>query len=230
VLLAVLVLVLLLTVLSPLVAVAAALVFGTSIVALIITAAQKRSMRGWGTVAVASLVLVVATGGISDALYGIGFLASSDPRSNGSAEEPGGASVVSGGEFTSVPAGSASSSAPAAGSEDAGSASGTLPYYEVVYSSPSSEPGGINLEILVGAAPDRYRQDIELVFKDIEAQTQGQYDFVYIIVRNYGGMSVGGTSVVPGQVMLARGYISHTDTGEVATGVPSGSYSIEYYM
>jgi hypothetical protein len=61
---------LLLTVLSPLGLVAAAVLFGVSLIALVVRVAQRRSVRRWGIVAGASLVLVFALGGISNALYG----------------------------------------------------------------------------------------------------------------------------------------------------------------
>jgi hypothetical protein len=69
-----LVLLVLLVLLSPVVAIVAALLFGVSIIALIIRVSQKRSVKEWGIVAVGSVVLMFTFGGISDVLYGIGFV------------------------------------------------------------------------------------------------------------------------------------------------------------
>jgi hypothetical protein len=71
--LAVLVLLALFTVLSPLGAVVAAVVFAVSMIALIIRVAQRRSVMGWGTTAVASLALALAFSGVSSVLYGGGL-------------------------------------------------------------------------------------------------------------------------------------------------------------
>ncbi len=68
----------LLVLLSPVAVIVAALLFGVSIIALIIRVVQKGSLKNWGMVAVASLVLVFVFGGISGALYGVGFGGGSD--------------------------------------------------------------------------------------------------------------------------------------------------------
>lgn len=68
-----LVLLLVLTILSPLVVVVAALGLGVSIIGLIIRVAQRGSVRGWGITAVSFLVLVFVFGSVSNAMYGIGF-------------------------------------------------------------------------------------------------------------------------------------------------------------
>lgn len=65
-----LVLLVLLIVLSPVAVIVAGLLFGVSIIALIIRVAQKGSLKNWGLVAVGSMVLMFAFGGISGALYG----------------------------------------------------------------------------------------------------------------------------------------------------------------
>ena len=67
-----LVLLLILTVLSPLAFVVAALLLMVSIIALIIRLTKRGSVKGWGIVAVASLVSLFVFGGISNALYGFG--------------------------------------------------------------------------------------------------------------------------------------------------------------
>lgn len=68
-----LVVLVLLVLLSPVVALVAALLVGVSIIALMIRVAQKGSLKNWGLVAVGSVVLMFTFGGISGALYGIGF-------------------------------------------------------------------------------------------------------------------------------------------------------------
>lgn len=68
----------LLVVLSPVAMVVAVLLFGVSIIALMVRMAQKGSLRNWGMVAVGSVVLVFVFGGISGALYGVGFGGGSD--------------------------------------------------------------------------------------------------------------------------------------------------------
>lgn len=77
-----LVLLLILTVLSPLALIAAALLFGVSFIALIIRVVQRGSIRGWVIVAVASLASLFVFGGISDALYSTGFLGASNSASS----------------------------------------------------------------------------------------------------------------------------------------------------
>jgi hypothetical protein len=71
---------LLLTVLSPVGMIIAALLLGVSIIALIIRIAQRRAIKGWGIIAVASLVLMFMFGGIASALYGGGLSADSGFR------------------------------------------------------------------------------------------------------------------------------------------------------
>jgi hypothetical protein len=60
----------LLVFLSPLVVLICALVLGVSVIALVIRAAQRRSVKNWAIVAVASVVMMFAFGRISDILYG----------------------------------------------------------------------------------------------------------------------------------------------------------------
>lgn len=68
------VLLVLFTLLSPLVLIAAAILLAVSITALIIRFSRRDSVgdsvRGWGAVAVASLVMVLVFGGISNVIYG----------------------------------------------------------------------------------------------------------------------------------------------------------------
>jgi hypothetical protein len=73
-----LVMLVLLVFLSPLAVLISALVLGASIIALIVRVAQRGSIRGWGIIAVASLVLMLVSGGISDSLYGTAFVGRPD--------------------------------------------------------------------------------------------------------------------------------------------------------
>lgn len=68
--------------LSPLARFAALLLFGVSVIALIVRARQRRSTGRWPIVAVASLVLALVFAGVSDALYGDGLLGNSEATSN----------------------------------------------------------------------------------------------------------------------------------------------------
>ncbi len=58
--------------LSPLVAFVALLVLVVAVVALIFRALRRRPLRNWGLIALASLLLLVVFGGITNALYGGG--------------------------------------------------------------------------------------------------------------------------------------------------------------
>ena len=71
-----LVLLVLFVLLSPLAMLAAALLFGVSVIALIVRARQRRSKGRWPIVTVTSLVLILAFAGISNALYGTGYMQS----------------------------------------------------------------------------------------------------------------------------------------------------------
>lgn len=78
-----LVVLVLLVLLSPVAAIVAALLLGVSVIALIIRVAKKGSIKNWGMVTVASLVLMFTFGGISNALYGIGFVGSDESVPSG---------------------------------------------------------------------------------------------------------------------------------------------------
>ncbi len=67
----------LLIVLSPVALLAVALVFGASLIGLIVRSGQRAPLWGWGIIAAASFVLVIALAGVSGAPYGTG----SSPRS-----------------------------------------------------------------------------------------------------------------------------------------------------
>jgi hypothetical protein len=68
--------------LSPLSVLVCALLLGVSIIALIGRVAQRGSVKGWGAVAVASLVLMFVFGVISDSLYGTAFVGLPDPTAS----------------------------------------------------------------------------------------------------------------------------------------------------
>jgi hypothetical protein len=70
---------LMLTVLSPLGFVVALLLFGVSFIGLIVRLGQGRSIKGWGIIAVVSLVFAFVFAGVSDALYGGVLSGSSNP-------------------------------------------------------------------------------------------------------------------------------------------------------
>jgi hypothetical protein len=84
VLLVLLVWLVLVAVLSPVTGIVCGGLFGVSIIALIIRVAQRRSVRNWAIVAVASVVLMVTFGGISDFVYGGGPSGSSSDNFGGS--------------------------------------------------------------------------------------------------------------------------------------------------
>lgn len=65
-----LVLLLLLVLLSPLAFVVAALLFGASIIALIIRMTRRESVKGWATVAVISIALMFVFGSLTSSIYG----------------------------------------------------------------------------------------------------------------------------------------------------------------
>ncbi len=62
--------VVLLVLLSPVMRVVAITVFGVSILALVVRGVQRKSIREWGIIAVASLVLIPVFGGVSGVFYG----------------------------------------------------------------------------------------------------------------------------------------------------------------
>ncbi len=80
------VLLLVLVFLSPLAFIAAAVLLGVSVLILIYRVYERGSVKGWGIVAVASLISLFVFGGISNSIYGIG---SNNPPSStdGSTED-----------------------------------------------------------------------------------------------------------------------------------------------
>ena len=104
----------LLVVLSPVAMIAAALVLGVSIIALIYQVIYKGPIKSWGIAAVVSVVLLLTFGGISGALYGIGFMGGGESVSSGQDGGRGGAGTPSsgGGDFpATTPSPAASPSA-----------------------------------------------------------------------------------------------------------------------
>jgi zinc-ribbon domain len=83
--------------LSPVAVIICALLLGVSIIALIIRVAQRRSVKNWGIVAVASVVLMFTFGATSEGLYGIGFLGLSRSDSSGGGEKDTASSSTGGG-------------------------------------------------------------------------------------------------------------------------------------
>lgn len=75
-----------LALLSPVMRVVAIVVFGMSILALVVRGVQRKSIREWGIVAVASLVLIPIFGGVSVIFYGSGFPLGGVANSEGSSE------------------------------------------------------------------------------------------------------------------------------------------------
>jgi len=103
VLLALLVWLVFLAFLSPVVGIVFGSLFGVSIIALIIRVAQRRPIRNWAIVAVASVVLMFTFGGISDIVYGGGWGPSSGR--GGSGEKVANNPSDGGGASPSTPAG-----------------------------------------------------------------------------------------------------------------------------
>jgi hypothetical protein len=89
----------LLSLLSPLFLVAAVLLFGVSLIGLVVRAGQRWTGRrvsfsGWGTAAVASLVLMFAFAGVSGALYGGAFARGPNLGSGDAGEVAGGSAYA----------------------------------------------------------------------------------------------------------------------------------------
>lgn len=59
-----------LALLSPVMRVVAIIVFGVSILAMVVRGVQRKSIREWGVIAVASLVFILIFGGVSGIFYG----------------------------------------------------------------------------------------------------------------------------------------------------------------
>ncbi len=91
--LAALVLLSLLAILSPLGAVLAAVVFGVSLIVLIIRVAQRRSAVRWGITAVTSLVLALVLSGVAGIFYGGGSTAETGSSKQEPMPEDGGLQV-----------------------------------------------------------------------------------------------------------------------------------------
>lgn len=123
----------LLVLLSPLAVLICALLCGASVIALIVRVAQRGSVKGWAITAVVSLACAFAFVGISDALYGTGYLGNTPGPVTETDSGDGGQSVVRG---VDDPSDQAGSSRPASrvieGSIPAGGPSYPVPDYQVI--------------------------------------------------------------------------------------------------
>ncbi len=203
----------LLVLLSPVAAIIAALLFGVSIIALIIRVVQKGPIRNWGIVAVGSVVLMFTFGGISDALYGIGFVGSSGSGSEESGGTPGGSGLPS-----SIPDNGSSASPPAStGAVD----------YELFYNSVSnsgysipSTPGLDVLNLYVEADAHSL-EDLEEVARTVlNDYSDPQYDVVEVGVVLPGEQSPMHRDV---EVVATAPMTTH---GVSVTGIPPGEFDI----
>lgn len=201
------------TVLSPLALVAAVLVFGVSVVALIVRVAQRGSVVRWGLVAAASLVLIFAFAGISSALYGE-VMASGGSESNGGDSGNGDVSD--------------------AGYEAGGnppSPAGVKIRYEmnstVPVPSESGEPGRI---LLISATAESLGEEDIRDIADYFAARKSDHDAVKMSVD----LSLSGMRSRMPSGMQSEQYggcsgseieIALTNTGSLITGVDEGSYS-----
>ena len=198
-----------LVVLSPVVAVAATILLLVSIVFLIIRVRQNGTVKNWGVVAIGSVVLMFTFGGISGALYGIGFGGSSGSGSGGSSGSPGGS-------------GQSDGEAPDLGGIYPSSDS--VPYYEVATQHSSVVGAGATqlfLEVrmeteLEDVLGGNYERDLDEVVNDIVTQVPDDYDCAMI-------------TVLPSVGTPANAYASYTPLGESSNGVPPGQYSIKLH-
>ncbi len=199
----------LLVVLSPVAMVVAGVLLVVSIIALAIRIYQKGPIRNWGMVAVASVVLMFAFGGISGALYGVGFGGSSDSDS---------------GQSSGAPEGSDPSEGEAIDLGGIFHSSDSVPYYEVTTQSSSTVgPGATQLLLQVRMESDLqnqlsggYEEDLNKVVSDIVTQVPDDYDCAMI-------------NVLPSVGPPANAYVSFTALGESANGVPPGQVDIRLH-
>jgi hypothetical protein len=108
-----------------------------------------------------------------------------------------------------------------------------VPYYRVV-----SANGGFGqciFRVEIETAFDLYRENTELVFSDIGAQTVGKCSYIDLTVLNYNDIEVpqglyDDLLRPAGSQTLAQGIISHDSNGETMTDVPQGTYSIDFWF
>lgn len=232
--------------LSPLAVLICALVFGVSIIALIIRVAQRRSVREWGIVAVASVTLMFAFDDISDALYGVGFVGAS--RQDSGKETSNADSLNPDNVVTEDTSGDPSdyATAPSGYLPDPYTYpidpyAASPPYYVVLRQQPVYDPGTPSSEgyplaglVVTVAVYDTGTQALALVVNDFALQSEN-YDFVSIMLVDSSKLAPDGTWLSD-DAMLGMGNIAHTSTGEEAsdayyTGVghvrvPEGHYQI----
>ncbi len=226
-----LLLLLLLTVLSPVARVVAIIVFVVSAVVLTVRAIQRKPLRGWVVAVVGSLLLIPVFDGVSGAIYGSdsgsGEAGESESLydASSSPETPG---TQNGGSETEAPSADAPSSP-----YDIAPSTSSMPYYRVV--SASAAMGQCILRVQMETEFDLYREDTELVFNDIGAQTVGKCGYVDLTVENYNDVEVpqGFADRIlrpAGSQTLAQGIISHDSYGETMTDVPQGTYAIDFWF
>jgi hypothetical protein len=130
----------LLILLSPLAVLICALVFGASVIALIVRVAQRGSVKGWVITAVASLAFAFAFVGISDALYSTGYLGDTPGSVTETDPGDGGQAVGRGVDDSSDRAGfSAPTSQAIEGQIPVGSPNYPVPSYQVIDYSASAD-------------------------------------------------------------------------------------------
>ncbi len=179
----------LLTLLSPLAVLVAALVFGVSIIALIIRVVQRGSVRGWGIVAVASLALTFAFGGMSDALYGSGYMrdiAGSATKTDSEARHSGDDRPADGrgGGFPSDQAGlSGPTSRVIEGSIPAGVPSYPVPDYQVIdhYSAGADPETGITTISFQVSAVSLGEADLRGIAEDFAVTMTGNNNAMVLV-------------------------------------------------
>lgn len=181
--------------------------------------------RAWYLVAV---LVIFTAGGI---LYGTGFSETASESNPTDTSSPYPSSSASPSSSSASP--SSSSVAPDSLSDITPSSG--IPYYEVIIARDTAGLSVVQctLRVEVQTEFERYEEDTELVFNDVGGQTANLCDFVDLTVYNYNDIEIPQLSgeyvdYAGGEVYLARGFISHTSVGETVTGVPQGSYSIDY--
>ncbi len=199
-----LIVLLLLTVLSPLALVLAALLLVVSVIALIIRVMQGRPISGWAVAVVASIASFLIFGGISGALYGTGF---------GGGSEPDWATPNNGNTNPLLNASPSSSS---------------VPYYEIA--STDLYKVGISTLFVTVKTDATSRTDLEKITKDIGQQADegysGKYDFLNMRLCSPDQFGVAGEPEDKCNKSTAAGRVSLTADGEAASGLQKGTYEV----
>ncbi len=192
----------LLIILSPVALLAVALVFGASLIGLIVRSGQRAPLWGWGIIAAASFVLVIALAGVSGAPYGTG----SSPRSAqdaSSARTPEDATAEDeGGQYLYEVANLQTECRPMEHYTETVPAS--IPGYAVTSEQPTTMANGAEV-LFVDVMVDPYGEGFLYVADDIVAQKE-DYDAVQVEV--WSGGAYMGTALV-----------ANNDRGAAATGL-----------